>query len=599
MSFQLAVRRFLQAPSSVIQINHFVVLALSYAMLGYVGIQLANLSYGISLIWPPIGVAIALLLRWGLYLWPAIVIGGLGLQLLVSDFSLLQAFILALGSALIIVLHCAWLQKTGFDRRLEQVADMLRFVAIAIISCSAILALFGISLLIWIGRVPAADLVTAWSSWFLGDVTGVLIFGLALLIFERQKLAVLFQPKNLLALGLMLVLSAEIFIFNQTGLGVALTLLPMICLLWIAMRTNLVVTSWVVLCFSSLAIYSVYLNAGIFATLANPTMGTWLYMASLGLVSLILSVSAAEARLNAELMRHAIAATQTGIWDLRLDDKMLFLNAHLLQNLGHGAYPRKQPLPEFNSLIHVDDRVRLQQEVQAYLLGDKPQLKLIVRLQHQDGSWRDQQLEGAVTERDLQGEPMRLSGTVIDVTEQQQLQAKLNSQAMTDELTGVANRRAFMQHLTLCWRQYQRDHRLAFYLILIDLDYFKKINDQYGHDAGDKVLQGFSQLVSGRLRQTDYFARLGGEEFVILARAESEADILALAEQLRQAVNALSFDVLTQPEFNISASFGIAGCAVNIQSAEELLKYADQALYQAKARGRNQVVSFQPDERSP
>lgn len=156
-----------------------------------------------------------------------------------------------------------------------------------------------------------------------------------------------------------------------------------------------------------------------------------------------------------------------------------------------------------------------------------------------------------------------------------------------------------MQHLTLCWRQYQRDHRLAFYLILIDLDYFKKINDQYGHDAGDKVLQGFSQLVSGRLRQTDYFARLGGEEFVILARAESEADILALAEQLRQAVNALSFDVLTQPEFNISASFGIAGCAVNIQSAEELLKYADQALYQAKARGRNQVVSFQPDERSP
>jgi len=580
-------------------LSRFVVLAICYGVLGFVGIQLANLSYGISLIWPPIGVAIALLLRWGLNLWPAIVIGGLGLQLLASDFSLLQAFILALGSALIIALHCAWLEKTGFDRRLEQVADMLRFVAIAIISCSAILALFGISLLIWIGRVPAADLITAWSSWFLGDLTGVLIFGLALLIFERQKLAVLFQLKNLLALGLMLVLSAEIFIFNQTGLGVALTLLPMICLLWIAMRTNLVVTSWVVLCFSSLAIYSVYLNAGIFATLANPTMGTWLYMASLGLVSLILSVSAAEARLNAELMRHAIAATKTGIWDLRLDDKMLFLNAHLLQNLGHGAYPRKQPLPEFNPLIHADDRVRLQQEVQAYLLGEKPQLKLIVRLQHQDGSWRDQQLEGAITERDLNGEPKRLSGTVVDVTEQQQLQTKLNTQAMTDELTAIANRRAFMQHLTLCWRQYQRDHRLAFYLILIDLDYFKKINDQYGHDAGDKVLQGFSQLISGRLRQTDYFARLGGEEFVILARAENKADILALAEQLRQAVSTLSFNVLTQPEFNISASFGIAGCAVNVQTAEELLQQADQALYQAKARGRNQVVYFKPDERSP
>lgn len=575
---------------SIRSVVHFLILGVSYAVSGYVGIELANLSYGISLIWPPIGIAIALLLRWGLTLWPAIALGGFTLQLLVSDFSLISSAILAMSSALIITAHCYALTRMQFDRRLEQVRDMLIFVAVGIVLCSMVLALWGVSFLVFIGIVPLADIVTAWWSWFLGDVTGVLIFGIALLVHNTKKLAALLRPENLLAFVLLLLIGAEVLVLNKTGIAITMTLMPMVCLLWIAMRTNLVATSWVVVSFSAVAVYSVYNASGIFANVGNPTLGTWFYITSMGLASLIISVSAVQSRLKAELMQFAISATRTGIWDLRLGDDVLYVNAHLMQNLGYEAKEQRNPVSYIKSLLHPEDVTVLMMAVQRYLKGETEYLKLVVRMRHQSGAWRDMQIEGAATEKNLSGKAVRLGGTLIDITENRRLQQKLHAMAMSDELTGIANRRAFMQQLEQRWQYFLRDARQNCCVMLLDLDLFKQVNDQYGHDIGDKVLQRFAVEISSHLRVTDIFARLGGEEFVVLVNVSSQSDCFNLAEKLRLVVADCQFEFSGCEPFSISVSIGVAGFSAGQEQAKDVLKYADNALYQAKSAGRNRVV---------
>lgn len=572
---------------SVVQ---FLILGVSYAVSGYVGIELANLSYGISLIWPPIGIAIALLLRWGLTLWPAIALGGFTLQLLVSDFSVISSAILAISSALIITAHCYALTRMQFDQRLEQVRDMLIFVAVGIVLCSMVLALWGVSFLVFIGIVPLADIVTAWWSWFLGDVTGVLIFGIALLVHNTKKLAALLRPENLLAFVLLLLIGAEVLVLNKTGIAITMTLMPMVCLLWIAMRTNLVATSWVVVSFSAVAVYSVYNASGIFANVGNPTLGTWFYITSMGLASLIISVISVQSRLKAELMQFAISATRTGIWDLRLGDDVLYVNAHLMHNLGYEAKELRNPVSHIKSLLHPGDVTVLMMAVQRYLKGETEYLKLVVRMRHQSGVWRDMQIEGAATEKNLSGKAVRLGGTLIDITENRQLQQKLHAMAMSDELTGIANRRAFMQQLEQRWQYFLRDARQNYCVMLLDLDLFKQINDQYGHDIGDKVLQRFAAEISSHLRVTDFFARLGGEEFVILVNVSSQSDCFNLAEKLRLVVADCQFKFSGCEPFSISVSIGVAEVSAGQNQAKDVLKYADNALYQAKSAGRNRVV---------
>ncbi len=568
----------------------FVILSVSYGVSGYVGIELANLSYGISLIWPPIGIAVALLLRWGVRLWPAVALGGFVLQMLASDFTVIQSLILSFSSALIITAHCYLLTRMKFDPRLEQIADMLRFVAIAIVLCSALLALWGVTFLALIGIVPTTDIFTAWWNWFLGDITGVLIFGIALLVHNTKKLTALFAPENLLVFVLLLVIGAEVLVFDQTGIAITMTLMPMVCLLWIAMRTNLTVTSWVVVSFSAVAVFSVYNASGIFANISNPTLGTWFYITSMGLASLIISVSAEQNRLKAELMQFAISATQTGIWDYRLADDMLYTNAHLMQSLGYEQKEQRYPLSYLKNLVHADDIEALTKTVQRYLQGETQNLKLVVRMRHQTAGWRFMQCEGAATEVDLSSKPVRLGGTLVDITENIQLQQQLHAMAMADELTGISNRRAFMQQLEQSWQFYLRDNRLNLFVMLLDLDFFKHVNDQYGHETGDRVLQKFSQLINSQLRATDFFARLGGEEFVILANVNAEQDCLSLAEKLRQSVASYQFDNMDSQPFHISVSIGVARFDEEQSCAKDVLKQADKALYQAKSLGRDQVV---------
>jgi diguanylate cyclase (GGDEF)-like protein len=161
-------------------------------------------------------------------------------------------------------------------------------------------------------------------------------------------------------------------------------------------------------------------------------------------------------------------------------------------------------------------------------------------------------------------------------------------QAVTDELTGLANRRSFQETLEAELRRAERfGNPLA--LIFADIDDFKRVNDRFGHGVGDEVLRAFADVLRHRVRSIDQAARLGGEEFAVLLPETNAAGAESLAESLRVATSTLSIPV--GAEFvRVTASFGVSAFPP-VRSADDLMTSADLALYSAKRRGKDCVVT--------
>ncbi|HEY5717190.1 MAG TPA: GGDEF domain-containing protein, partial [Motiliproteus sp.] len=161
--------------------------------------------------------------------------------------------------------------------------------------------------------------------------------------------------------------------------------------------------------------------------------------------------------------------------------------------------------------------------------------------------------------------------------------------ASTDELTGIPNRRSFIQRAQQRHAEWQR-HGKPYALVMLDIDHFKQINDRYGHPAGDQVLRAVAETLQRHTRREDTLGRLGGEEFCVLLVELTPSDALQQAERMRQELAALRVAVGEQ-RLAITASFGLACSQTGGDlDFDLLLSRADQALYQAKAGGRNRVA---------
>ncbi|NCO57887.1 MAG: GGDEF domain-containing protein [Nitrospirae bacterium CG18_big_fil_WC_8_21_14_2_50_70_55] len=169
------------------------------------------------------------------------------------------------------------------------------------------------------------------------------------------------------------------------------------------------------------------------------------------------------------------------------------------------------------------------------------------------------------------------------------LNLRLEAISVTDELTGMYNRRYFFERLAEYLRAARR-HRLPLSLMMIDIDHFKRVNDTYGHPAGDRVLRTIAELIRSGLRASDISARYGGEEFVILLPYTDETEALRLAHRLLTTVSSHPFAL--PPEAGpITISIGLSRLDVEHPvSGEALIARADGALYQAKHGGRNRVA---------
>lgn len=175
----------------------------------------------------------------------------------------------------------------------------------------------------------------------------------------------------------------------------------------------------------------------------------------------------------------------------------------------------------------------------------------------------------------------------------QQSLLELEKLAVTDALTNIPNRRYL---ITFAEKEISRArrHDHLFSLFMMDLDHFKHINDNYGHAIGDEVLKMIAQTTTQSLRKEDCFGRLGGEEFLGLLPYTSHSLALQVAERIRQNIASLSFP-LCHKSLKVTVSIGVATYQNDKDDLDSLLKRADEALFEAKDRGRNQVILHQED----
>jgi diguanylate cyclase (GGDEF)-like protein len=188
----------------------------------------------------------------------------------------------------------------------------------------------------------------------------------------------------------------------------------------------------------------------------------------------------------------------------------------------------------------------------------------------------------------LQAKVERDRTTILEqLADKNALNRKLRTASLTDPLTGLPNRRHAMNRVEVEWKATERNG-IPFCVIMLDIDKFKLVNDNFGHDVGDEVLQATAQAVKSALRGEDEVCRLGGEEFLVICRGAFEKEGSVVAERIRAAVES---NIVNSPGFNraVTVSLGVAGTHSGVTSLMALLKASDEAVYQAKNEGRNCV----------
>lgn len=184
---------------------------------------------------------------------------------------------------------------------------------------------------------------------------------------------------------------------------------------------------------------------------------------------------------------------------------------------------------------------------------------------------------------------VRVGRRIVDLHNQVQAKNRqLEELTLTDPLTGLPNRRAIdlwaPRQLSAAAR-----HQFPIWVVLADLDHFKSINDTHGHDAGDTVLRGFAEVLKANTRQSNFCARLGGEEFLVVLTHVEKENVKIPIERIRKQFETKKFTVAGHT-FSVTASFGIAGfCGTVAPEFGDLMSRADAALYSAKRNGRNRI----------
>lgn len=266
-----------------------------------------------------------------------------------------------------------------------------------------------------------------------------------------------------------------------------------------------------------------------------------------------------------------------------LEGRFLLVNRAACQQTG---YSRKDLLKM--NVGDIDPKAPTREDILYIWKNTKPGQSSKIESFHTTRDGTQYPAEVFIDAIKINGQPAMLA-VAFDISQRKAAEEKLSLMATTDELTGMWNRRHFTKAVR---NALERAHRYQeiFSLLMLDIDHFKKINDTHGHAAGDAVLRHFAGLIRQSLRQVDLAGRFGGEEFAVILPHTDLDGAYVIAERLRQCIK-------NQPaqyndmEIPLSVSIGVASYHETIKDEDEIFKMADDALYEAKSKGRDLVVT--------
>jgi diguanylate cyclase (GGDEF)-like protein/PAS domain S-box-containing protein len=311
---------------------------------------------------------------------------------------------------------------------------------------------------------------------------------------------------------------------------------------------------------------------------------------------IIVARDISERRKNEEALRRSEAGlaeaqrmAHLGNWEWNIKTGEVWWSEEVFRIYGFEPREFTPSLERLMDVVHPDERELLRQKIEGALYAGEP-YDFEHRVVRPDGEVRVVHRRAEVL-RDEEGEPLRMIGTVHDVTERKALEEQLEYQALHDALTGLPNRALFMDRLDhAVVRAGRREAQLA--VLFMDLDDFKVVNDSLGHEAGDKLLVAVAERLRACLRPEDTAARLGGDEFTILLEdLTGVGGAIRVAERIAEALQTAF--VLGRREVFVTASFGIALWDEARQSPADLLRNADQAMYRAKHAGKARYEVFE------
>jgi len=313
--------------------------------------------------------------------------------------------------------------------------------------------------------------------------------------------------------------------------------------------------------------------------LASVAAGAWLLR--LRIAPLVRRLASSEQRLAL-----ALEGSRLALWDYDVAASTVYLDERWLPMLG-GAPRQSTARPEeLMALVHPDDAPIVQQHLREVLAGSASHYDVEHRVRTASGEWLWIRSRGRLVERDAKGRPRRLAGTNADIHLRKLAELQLAHQAGHDPLTGLPNRALFQDRLARALARSRRGGALMAVMYL-DIDRFKAVNDQRGHDVGDALIREFARRLGECIRATDTAARLGGDEFaVILESVEDRATGRQIAEKIVVAMRR-EF-LLDEVRLAVSTSVGVAYYdGQELVAADAIVKRADEALYRAKAAGRD------------
>ena len=290
-----------------------------------------------------------------------------------------------------------------------------------------------------------------------------------------------------------------------------------------------------------------------------------------------------------ESLSLAMEATSLSLWDYDIADGVVLFDNHWADLVGGSASESFVSVGELASAVHFEDAPRLVRAIVDLFKRKQPTIQEEFRFRTPSGSWKWLRCSGKVTEWDVNGRAKRAIGTNLDISDRKAAEEEVQRWAFLDRLTNLPNRRLLEDRLYQEIAVAQRERR-RLGLLYIDLDRFKPINDEFGHEMGDWLLQAVAQRMRSCLRDGDTVARMGGDEFVVLLPHLDDINgAVGVAQKIRIELER-PFIPPSGITLAISASIGIAAYSDHAVNAGDLLRCGDAAMYCAKKAGRNGVA---------